>query len=112
MPKKSNDIDLVTYTTFKGQHHNRNHYIPKFEPLVYVDKQCKPIIPDGIDTSDPEALFDLSFDQSIIDILVLSTNQNAELKGAEFEDLDTIQRPWRPVTPDIIRAYLGVLIFM
>ena len=115
MPKKSNDIDLVTYTTFKPTSKGpapQPQSVPKFEPLIYVDKQCEPIIPDGVDTSDPEALFDLFFDQSILDILVLSTNQNAELKRAEFEDLDIIQRPWHAVTPDIMRAYLDVVIFM
>jgi len=117
IPKQSNDIDLVTYTVSKSSKGPapKPKPLPEFKPLVCnASEESSPNIPDGIDSSDPEALFDMFFDKSIIEMIVKATNQNAQLKRTRDRrsSIREHQRPWHPVTFDELRAYLGIITWM
>jgi transposase IS4-like protein len=127
MPRQSNDEDLVTYTTSKPTKGPAPvpPPIPFFEPLIYAHSKNTPRLPPHIDSSDPGALFDLFFDNSVIEIIVKATNENAKHKKAKFdagrdaqratgllEQTGAKQRRWRDVTSDEIRAYFGISIWM
>ena len=85
MPKKCNDHDLVIYSELKPTKGPAPLVppIPDFKPFVYFCKQNTPCISNTIDSSDPEALFNLFFDTSVITMFITATNKNAELKRAK-----------------------------
>jgi hypothetical protein len=112
MPRKCNDIDLVTYSELKPTKAPAPEPppIPQFNPIVYPCKQNTPCLPPDIDSSDPEAIFNAFFDTELIEILSTNTNRNAERKRAK--NTEDKQRPWYPTTANEIRAYLGIIIWM
>ena len=117
MPKQSNDIDLVTYTTSKPSKGPapQPKPLPEFTPLFCnAGEENMPNVPNSIDSSDPEALFNMFFDQSIIEMIVKATNQNAEFKrtGNRRQSIQERQRPWHPINSDELRAYLGIITWM
>jgi Transposase IS4 len=116
MPKQSNDIDLVTYTTSKpSKGPAPQPKLPEFTPLFCnAGEENMPNVPISIDSSDPEALFNMFFDQSIIEMIVKATNQNAEFKrtGNRRQSIQERQRPWHPINSDELRAYLGIITWM
>jgi hypothetical protein len=78
-------------------------------------------IPSSIDASSPEALFSLFFTETVLDLIVQSTNSHAKrvrechivprADNPRFDD-SFDQEPWKPVTPDEILAFLGMVIYM
>ena len=87
MPRKCNDIDLVTYSELKPTKAPAPlpPPIPYFEPLIYPTKQNTPYLPASINTSDSKAIFNTFFDKEIIKNLIIATNCNAERKRAEIQ---------------------------
>jgi hypothetical protein len=84
------------------------HRNPMFTPLKMdpiIDSG--PNLPIGTDSSDPETLFRLFFDDSVLDRLVNCTNTNAAVKIATTP----LKTPWKPVNREDILSYLGVLIW-
>lgn len=120
MPRQSNDEDLVTYTVSKPTKGPAPvpPPIPIFEPLVYTQSENTPQLPPNFNSSDPMALFNLFFDDEVIEIIVEATNKNAKYKMAKFDAgrdtqrAEAQQRRWRDVTSDEILAYLGISIWM
>ena len=87
MPRQSNDEDLVTYTISKPTKGPAPvpPPIPFFEPLVYAQSENTPQLPPNFDSRDPGALFNLFFDDRVIEIIVKATNENAKYKMAKFD---------------------------
>ena len=109
--KGCNDHDLVhptvyhpTSLTSLPSQYNNIVPNPEFKPMK-MDPIISPgpILPNGYDSKDPEALFRLLFDDRILDRIVRCTNLNAASKQHE--------RAWRPVSREDILSYLGILIF-
>ena len=115
MPKRCNDHDLVLYTQSKPTKEPAPPVqpIPDFTPFVYINKQNTPCIPSTIDSSNPEALFDLFFfNESTIQMIIKAINENAAYKRAKAGKTEPLQRPWHDVNTNEILAYLGITIFM
>ena len=114
MPKRCNDHDLVLYTTSKPIKGPAPPVqpVPYFEPVVYTTKRNTPCVPSTVDSSDPEALFDLFFSKSTIEILVNATNDNAVIKRAKAAKTEPLQRPWRSISTNEILTYLDITVFM
>jgi hypothetical protein len=113
MPRKCNDHDLVTYSELKPVKGPAPpvHAIPDFDPIVYIDQNNTPCLPTTIDSSDPEALFRLFFEDSTIEMLVTATNENAIVKRSKYSQSQHA-RPWHNVDFNEMLAYLGIAIFM
>jgi hypothetical protein len=62
-----------------------------------------PILPDGFNSEDPEALFRLLFDDRVLERIVRCTNLNAASKHHRI--------PWKPVSHKDILSYIGSLVF-
>jgi hypothetical protein len=79
-----------------------------FTPLHIIPiMNSGPNIPIGIDSSDPETLFRLFFDDSVLDRLVHCTNNNAAINTVK----ESSERAWKLVNRDDILSYLGVLVW-
>ena len=113
MSRKCNDHDLVTYSELKPIKEPAPSVPPisHFEPFVYKSKQNTPCIPTTINSSDPEALFRLFFEESTIQMLVNVTNANANIKRVKYPQ-QKYARAWRSVNSNEILAYLGIAVFM
>ena len=113
MPRKCNDHDLVTYSELKPIKGPAPSVppIPYFKPFVYKSKQNTLCIPTTINSSDPEALFKLFFEESTIQMLINATNKNADIKRTKYPQ-QKYARAWRPVDLNEILAYLGIAVFM
>ena len=79
MPRKCNDHDLVTYSELRPTKDPAPPVwpIPEFKPFVYTEQSNIPRVPTPINTSNPEALWDLFFLDSTIEMLINATNRNA-----------------------------------
>jgi hypothetical protein len=125
---RSNDHDFVPPTKYKPSQAKKQppgfspfKLIPKFEAMDLNHTTSSSQIPDAIDSSSPEALFNLFFTDSVINRIVRCTNINAESTRADpvtsraqnirFHDSHN-QLPWKSVTSSEILAYLGILIYM
>ena len=81
-----------------------------FEPTECPQRQGQPQnIPDT--AIKPHQLFELFFDDVIIDTIVLATNQNAERKRIEQPTLASSIQKWDPVTCYTIQHFIGKLIY-
>jgi hypothetical protein len=99
VPKKCNDHDLVTYSELRPTKDPAPpvHPIPDFDTIVCIDQNNTPCIPTTVDSSDPEALFKLFFEDSTIQMLVDATNENAIVKRSKYPQ-QQYARPWHTVS--------------
>jgi hypothetical protein len=71
----------------------------KMDPII----NSSPILPNGFNSTDPETLFRLFFDNRILERIVRYTNLNTALKHHRI--------PWKPVSNNDILSYIGILVF-
>ena len=85
--------------------------LPVFNPLHIDDfnDHGKPILPSGVEQSNPFAIFSQFFTDKVMEQLVDWTYKYAEqrLKGKEQSPW---VRVWRPACKDELYGYLGVLV--
>jgi len=82
------------------------------------DHLCQPLLPWEDSSADEHRIFELFWDDRVIDLLVVGTNQYAREKGAgkRLESLAGTQVPvafgreWRKVRPKEMRVFLALLI--
>ena len=75
---------------------------PDWQPLsINNDEAGYPLLPEGVDASDPLAFFDLFFSVDILDRISYHTNQHAEklLNDALLQDDELRPRGWKPTSP-------------
>jgi Transposase IS4 len=99
--KGCNDHDLVHPTVYRPT--SRTSLPPQYDNITpnpaFTPMKMDPIVnpgpilPDGFDSEDPEALFRLLFDDRILDRIVRCTNLNA----ASIQH----KRAWKPVSKKI-----------
>ena len=87
--------------------------MPEYTPMVITNPltygQSK--LPDHIDPLNPYAIFNLFFNESILQTLANHTNEYANLyPGAGANK--PFARPWHATTVKELRAYIGVYIWM
>ena len=82
---------------------------PEFEPLDIPFVKGKGKLPCNFSADDPLAIFELFFDDEIIELLTNHTNQYADLNLPEDKPF---RRSWFPTTPKEFRAYLAGYIWM
>jgi hypothetical protein len=109
--KRCNDSDLVQPTVYRpssltslpSQYSHIGPH-PAFKPLV-MDPVINPgpILPSGLNSEDPEAVFRLLFDDRILNRIVRCTNRYAASKQHK--------KSWKPVSNEDILSYLGIVIF-
>jgi hypothetical protein len=111
MPKKSNDIDLVQYSDLKPSKKPAPlpPPPPAFEPMdiLVTNGQYANLDPAAIKS--PYNLFCEMFTDEILDLIIKSTNQNAQNKRQKAEGN---QRPWTPLNKALLLCYLGKLIII
>ena|ERR1700712_4967026 len=109
------DTNLVSKTNpskpSKGPPPKPFHKTSLFTPVSCPKREGQPQnIPDTAKQS-PYDLFRLFFDDTIIDTIVIATNQNAERKRNEPENKDKASHKakWVPVSNNEIQRFLGKL---
>jgi hypothetical protein len=123
---QSNDHDFVPPTQYKPTKKQPSGFsplklIPRFEAMNLHRIKGSSQVPNTIDSSSPEALFNLFFTDSVVARIIQCINTNAEriranpvasrAKNIRFKNSHN-QSPWKPVTSSEILAYLGILIYM
>jgi len=96
-----------------------------FEPLSIPDREGSITIPEGLNASDPAALFSFCFNDECIERLVICTNRNAERdregktvsrsrnKQSQMKENHSFRpESWRPVTKSDILTYIGIDLYM
>ena len=113
-PRTSNDVDHVRKEK-PAQKKARGPPpkpwpMPKFKPLKIDRKLGRGSLPSNIPADDPLAIFELFFDDEVLEKLADSTNQHAQLcPGPEDRPY---ARAWEPTTAKELRAYIAAYIWM
>ena len=88
---------------------------PEWHPLpIHNQETGRACLPEGVDASDPIALFDLFFSADILDKIAYHTNQHAEKLRADALLQDDALRPrgWKPTSPTELYTYFAIVIYM
>ena len=117
----SDDVDLVLPTQYAPTAPGTippPREVPEFTPLLVSGPQDGAArLPPDVNNSSPIALFSLFFNQEVIQQLCKHTNEYAEQCQMQRTRLQTQGisadgRPWWPVSPGEMRAYLATCIHM
>jgi hypothetical protein len=108
MPRKSTDADYVPKSSKYRPSKEKPPPVTTVKGFNKLDVPPKESSPKNVHpevTSDPTTLFELFFDEEIIQGLVERTNSNAEQWYLQHREQD--HRPWHPVSLNEMYAYLG-----
>lgn len=83
----------------------------EFEPLqTDKNRPCQLRIPPNIDITNPYQLFSLFYNESLWEVLANNTNFYAYAKASK--NYNPHARKWYPTTPQEIKVFIGVQIYM
>src|SRR4051812_7863819 len=114
----SNDPDFVKSTKYTKNQGDLpdlpRQPPPDWHPLpINNDEAGRAQLPEGVDASDPLAIFDLFFSVDILDRISYHTNQHAEkLLDALLQDDELRPRGWKPTSPTEMYTYFAIVIYM
>ncbi|KAK5013272.1 PiggyBac transposable element-derived protein 5, partial [Cryomyces antarcticus] len=84
--------------------------LPNDTPAYPINVAHNPelCLPPGTDASDPKAIFDLFFPQTILDEIATNTNLYAAVQRRK-KGVSKAARAWKPTTAAELRVFLGIL---